>query len=296
MRGAERRINSCPALSSREQHQSDEEQKPDGRCRRLIGRRGDRWVRARTNRIQSEGDRATRSDDDDGSLGFIGASEPGINNPSSSVDATAPGGSTGGFDGTTEEERIPYPPRWLLVDRGVLPRTARRQNPSSQGPMESLGARSAVAPVAARAPVRAAKPARGVVVARARAAHDNKDASSSPADDIAKSAVAGACRAALPSPRRGNGSEPRKERVARDESSSRPASPTFGLLAARARDRAIRTRGARPRRARSTSRNDGSGRIDRPRSERANAGDRSRPAGPSTSTHPADAPPSFPST
>jgi len=110
--------------------------------------------------------------------------------------------------------------------------------------MESLGARSAVAPVAARAPVRAAKPARGVVVARARAAHDNKDASSSPADDIAKSAVAGACRAALPSPRRGNGSEPRKERVARDESSSRPASPTFGLLAARARDRAIRTRGA----------------------------------------------------
>ena len=98
--GAERRINSCPALSKhREQQQSDEEQKPDGRCRRLIRRRGDRWVRARTNRIQSEGDRATRSDDDDGSLGFIGASEPGVNNPSSSVDATAPGGSTGGFDG-----------------------------------------------------------------------------------------------------------------------------------------------------------------------------------------------------
>ena len=198
-----------------------------------------------------------------------------------------------GLMGTTEEERIPYPPRWLLVDRGVLPRTARRQNPSSQGPMESLGARSAVAPVAARAPVRAAKPARGVVVARARAAHDNKDASSSPADDIAKSAVAGACRAALPSPRRGNGSEPRKERVARDGSSSRPASPPPSVSSRRAR--AIAPSG-RAGRLRSTSRNDGSGRIDRPRSERANAGDRSRPAGPSTSTHPADAPPSFPST
>ena len=149
-----------------------------------------------------------------------------------------------GLMGTTEEERIPYPPRWLLVDRGVLPRTARRQNPSSQGPMESLGARSAVAPVAARAPVRAAKPARGVVVARARAAHDNKDASSSPADDIAKSAVAGACRAPPP-PRGGETgrSRGRSASLATDPHRA-PPPPPFGLLAARARDRAIRTRGA----------------------------------------------------
>ena len=197
-----------------------------------------------------------------------------------------------GLMGTTEEERIPYPPRWLLVDRGVLPRTARRQNPSSQGPMESLGARSAVAPVAARAPsARRSPPAASS--SRARARRTTTKTRRPPPRMTSRNPPSRVRAARPPPPRRRNGSEPRKERVARDGSSSRPASPPLrSPRGARARSRHPDARGACDRRPGTTDRDGSIAREARERTPAIARGRRAPRRPPIRLTRP----PPFPST